>query len=133
MHGPSPISNFGGPSPSPSKSPPVLSPYEFFKLPGRKPGKILIHIHIAYDLNTRKQPHTKTHPHTYRPSHLKIPGGPKMTRAAICRRAIYGPCAVIYRPNGANACLVFGSKAGHLWPVGPVHTPLDGPKMARLK
>ena len=30
-----------------------------------------------------------------RPSHLKIPGGPKMARAAICRRAIEGPSAVM--------------------------------------
>jgi len=30
-----------------------------------------------------------------RPSHLKIRGGPIMTRAALRRRAIDGPCAVM--------------------------------------
>ena len=30
-----------------------------------------------------------------RPSHLKIPGGPKMVRAALCRRAIDWPCVVM--------------------------------------
>src|SRR6218665_954295 len=30
-----------------------------------------------------------------RPSHLKIPGGPKMARAALKRRAIDGPCVVM--------------------------------------
>ena len=29
------------------------------------------------------------------PSHLKISGGPKMARAALSRRAIDGPCAVM--------------------------------------
>jgi len=30
-----------------------------------------------------------------RPSHLKIPGGPKMARATLSRRAIDRPCAVM--------------------------------------
>ena len=31
----------------------------------------------------------------HRPSHLKIPGGPKMARAALSRRAIDGSCAIM--------------------------------------
>ena len=32
---------------------------------------------------------------TVRPSHLQIPGGPRMARAALGRQAIDGPCAVM--------------------------------------
>src|SRR6218665_2629587 len=50
----------------------------------------------------------KRHLHTYkhnhlsmvRPSHLQIPGGPKMTGAALSRRATDGPCAVNLRRFG---------------------------------
>jgi len=34
-----------------------------------------------------------------RASHLKIPGGPKMARAALSRRAIDGPCSTSQLPD----------------------------------
>jgi len=43
-----------------------------------------------------------------RPSHLKIPGGPKMARAALCRWTIDEPCAVNAATKMGHACLLFG-------------------------
>jgi len=48
--------------------------------------------------------------HSSRPSYLKIPGGPKMACAAICRRAIDGPYA-----NGATPACCLAAR--------PVQTP----------
>src|SRR6218665_3352873 len=50
---------------------------------------------------------------TSKPSHLQIPGGPKMARAALRRRVI---CCNAAEKQG-NACLLFGGFAGHLWPI----------------
>jgi len=41
-----------------------------------------------------------------RPSHLQIPGGPKMARAALRRRAISG--RPIVADKQGDACLLFG-------------------------
>jgi len=50
---------------------------------------------------------------------LKIPGGPKMARAALSRRAIDGPCAVMY-----TAAKWVGLRLFAVWRIG-------GPSMAR--
>ena len=47
---------------------------------------------------------------TLRPSHLKIPGGPKLARAALSRWAIDGPCALCSNVAAKRGyvCLLFG-------------------------
>jgi len=47
-----------------------------------------------------------------RPSYLKIPGGPKVACAALSRRAINGPCAVMMY-HGRRLSAVW-------WLVGPL-------------
>src|SRR6218665_1364809 len=45
----------------------------------------------------------------------------KMARAALCRRATDGPCAVMQRPSGASpVCCLAGT-------CSPCRLPLDGP------
>jgi len=54
---------------------------------------------------------TPSSQYTNRPSHLKIPGGPKMARVALSRRAIDGPNVsklTWYTAQQADACLPFG-------------------------
>ena len=60
-----------------------------------------------------------------RPSHLKIPDGPKMAHAALSRRAIDGPCAVIYRLSGTTPVCCLAARRATTY--GPYRPPLDGP------
>src|SRR6218665_984863 len=60
-----------------------------------------------------------------RPSHLKIPGGPKMARAALSRRAIHGPNVsklTCYTAQQGDACL-----ASRRVTYGPYRPQLEGP------
>ena len=47
-----------------------------------------------------------------------------MARAALSRRALDGPCAVMYRPSGATPVCVLATR----WAIySPYRLPLDGP------
>jgi len=64
----------------------------------------------------------------HRPIHqafsFEILGEPKMTRAALSRQAIDGPCAVMQWPSGATpACCLTARRATY----GPYRHPLDKP------
>jgi len=68
------------------------------------------------------QHHSKAVPG--RPSHLKIPGGPKMARVTLSSPAKGGPCAVMKRPSGATSvCCLAARRAIY----GPHRLQLDGP------
>ena len=63
---------------------------------------------------------------------MQIPGGPKMARAALRRRAIdiSGDLA----EKQGDACFLFSAYADHLWPVQTtvIHGPFRRAKMPRL-
>ena len=59
-----------------------------------------------------------------RPSHLHIPDGPIMARAALRRRAIDGPLAVMYRKSGAMPVYFLEARRATYGPYAPR---LDGP------
>src|SRR6218665_978658 len=60
-------------------------------------------------------------PQLTRPSHLKLPDGPKMVLVALSRQAICGNVAA------QRSCL-----AARWATYGPYRSQLDGPKIARL-
>jgi len=66
----------------------------------------------------------------FRPSHLKIPGGPKMARATLSRRAMCGNVAAKW--GDASPAPVW-CLAARRATFGPYRPPLDRLKMARLK
>ena len=65
---------------------------------------------------------------------MQIPDGPKMARAALHRRAIDGPFAVMKQKSGATPVSCFAVIRATYGCTDPLQTGhLDGPKMARLK
>ena len=56
--------------------------------------------------------------------HLQIPGGPKMARAALRRRAIDGPFAVMWQESRVMPVCCFAARWATFGPYRPL---LDGP------